>query len=264
MPEALTEAAILEGLMTRYLGRCVEVYPEIDSTNRRAVAWAQEGAPDGALVLADHQTQGRGRLGRQWFAPPGSSLLFSLILRPPLAPWQAQRATMICTLAAVEAIWETTGLDAQIKWPNDIVLAGGKLGGVLTELGLCDRRLDYVVVGMGLNVNLDVNSIPEAITPPTSLLAARGDKVSRLALLLALLARAEAHYEALRGGWSPHTAWRERLATLGQQVQVGTPEEVIEGLAEDVDADGALLVRTGTGNLRRLLVGDVTLRGHRL
>lgn len=264
MSETLSESAILGGLTTRYLGRCLEVYAEIDSTNRRAVAWAQAGAPDGALVLADHQTQGRGRLGRQWFAPPGSSLLFSLVLRPPLAPWQAQRATMICSLAAVEAIHKTTGLDAQLKWPNDIVLSDSKLGGMLTELGVSGKRLDYVVVGMGLNVNLDLTSLPEVMTPPASLSAMRGKAVSRLALLRALLERAEGHYEALRGGWSPHTAWRERLATLGQRVQVGTSEEVLAGLAEDVDADGALLVRTDEGALRRVLVGDVTLRGHRL
>jgi BirA family biotin operon repressor/biotin-[acetyl-CoA-carboxylase] ligase len=264
MPDVLSKEAILDGLATRLMGQCLEVHEEIDSTNTRAVAWAQSGAPDGAVVVADHQTQGRGRLGRQWHAPSGSSLLLSLILRPPLSLWQAQRATMICSLGALEAIEEIAGLAAQIKWPNDIVLAGGKLGGVLTELGARAHELDYVVVGMGLNVNLDLAALPEALTPPASLLATLGRPLSRVALLQALLLHVERRYEALRVGWSPHTEWRMRLATLGQRVQVGTPEQVIEGRAEDVDADGALLVRTDDGELRRVLVGDVTLRGHRL
>jgi len=262
--DTLTREAIWAVYTPRLLGREMEIYAEIDSTNTRAVALAQRGAPEGILVLADHQTQGRGRLGRQWFAPPGSSLLFSLLFRPPLMVSQAQRVAMVCAVAAVEAIAEVTGLTAQIKWPNDILLEGGKLGGMLTELGGHGAALDYAVVGMGLNVNLDLASLPPVMTPPASLSAALGRKVPRAVLLATFLRRAEALYEALKGGWSPHEAWREHLATLGQRVAVGTPEEVIEGLAEDVDADGALLVRTDEGSLRRILAGDVTLRGERL
>ncbi len=262
--DILTREAIWAVYTPRLLGREMEIYREIDSTNTRAVTLAQKGAPEGLLVLADHQTQGRGRLGRQWFAPPGSSLLFSLLLRPPLAVSQAQRATMVCTVAMVEAIAEVTGLKAQIKWPNDILLCGGKLGGVLTELGARGAALEYAVVGMGLNVNLDLASLPPVMTPPASLSAALGRKVPRAVLLGAFLRHAEALYEALKGGWSPYEVWREHLATLGQRVAVGTAEEVIEGLAKDVDADGALLIRTDAGDLRRILAGDVTLRGERL
>lgn len=264
MPDTLTQAALLTGLATHTVGQRAEIYQEIDSTNSRAVAWAQAGAPDGALVVADHQTQGRGRLGRQWFAPPGSSLLFSLVLRPPLTPWQAQRATMICSLGIVVAIRELTGLAARIKWPNDIMLGEGKLGGVLTELGAYGQHLDYVVVGMGLNVNLDLAALPEVMTPPASLSATWGRPVSRLALLRALLLQIDQRYEAMCRGWSPHVEWRAHLATLGQHVRAGTPEEVIEGIAEDVDDDGALLVRGDDGVIRRILAGDVTLRGHQL
>lgn len=262
--EALTREAVWAVYTPRLLGREMEIYAEIDSTNARAVALAQNGAPEGLLVLAEHQTQGRGRLGRQWFAPPFSSLLFSLLLRPPLQVGQAQRATMLCSLAMVEAVHEVTGLKASIKWPNDLLLQGGKLGGVLTELGARGALLDYAVVGIGLNVNLDLAALPPVMTPPASLSAVLGHKVSRAALLGAFLRYAEAHYEALKEGWSPHGAWREHLATLGERVTVGTPEEIIEGWAEDVDADGALLVRTTDGALQRILAGDVTLRGERL
>jgi len=254
-------ASIQARLTTRLIGRNLELYEKIDSTNTRAVALARAGAPEGTLILAEGQTAGRGRMGRHWHAPKGSSLLVSLILRPPLLPRQAQRATMIVSLAAIQAIAQVSGLRTQVKWPNDVVLGGKKVGGILTELGLRGEQLDYAVVGLGLNVNLDISSLPDLIAPATSLSAEAGRTISRLELLLALLEGVETRYERMLAGWSPHEEWREHLATLGQFVQVGTVDEVIEGLAEDVDADGALQVRTHDGTLRSVLVGDVTLRG---
>ncbi len=262
MTDRLGFSDIKSRLTTQCIGQYLEVHDELDSTNTRAVALARQGAPDGALILAESQSQGRGRLGRRWHAPAGSSLLMSLILRPELAPMQAQRVTMICSLAMVEAIANVTDLPAQVKWPNDIVLRGKKLGGMLTELGARGERLDYVVVGLGLNVNLDTASLTETMTPPTSLSEELGVSASRLDLLIAWLTRVEVHYMRLRAGWSPRVAWRDCLATLGQAVRIGAHEEVIEGVAEDVDDDGALLVRVASGNLRQVLVGDVTLRGH--
>lgn len=263
MDDQLTAATISQRLTTRWVGRNLEVYDMIDSTNARAVELARAGAPEGTLILAEEQTQGRGRLGRRWFAPVGSSLLMSLILRPALMPWQAQRATMLCSLAAIEAIAQVAGIAAQVKWPNDISCGEKKLGGVLTELGLRGERLDYAVVGMGLNVNLDVAMLPELMSPATSLSAEVGHTVSRPDLLAAILQGIEVRYEKMARGWSPRAEWRAHLATLGQPVRVGTPEEVIEGIAQDVDEDGALLVHTREGQVRRILTGDVTLRGHR-
>jgi len=251
-------------LGTRFVGRQAELYETIDSTNTRAVQAAQEGAPDGTLILAEWQSQGRGRLGRRWLAPTGSSLLLSLIFRPPLKPSQAQRMTMVCSLGAVAAIARVAGLQVQVKWPNDLLLEGKKLGGVLTELGMGEQRaLAYVVVGMGINVNLDPTILGDVLTPATSLQAVLGRPVSRLDLLAALLEEIEARYEKLRAGWSPREEWRAHLATLGQHVEVKAGEELIQGTAEDIDEDGALLVRTPEGELRRILAGDVTLRGRR-
>jgi len=261
MDEVMSSAALQSRLTTRFVGRHLELHQEIDSTNARAVVLARAGAPDGALVLAEHQTAGRGRLGRRWFAPKGTCLLLSLVLRPRLQPRQAQRVTMICSLAAVEAIAGASGLAAQLKWPNDILIQGRKLGGLLAELGVTAGRLDYVVAGMGLNVNLDPSALPPLASPATSLSIALGHPVSRLDLLAELLQAVETRCDRLSAGWSPHEEWQRHLATLGQQVRVGTSSGVIEGVAEGVDEDGALLVRASDGSIQRVLVGDVTLRG---
>ena len=261
MTDPLSPVALEAHLTTRLIGRHLEFHEEIDSTNTRAVNLAKRGAPDGTLVVAEHQTRGRGRLGRRWCAPRGTSLLLSLVLRPRLLPRQAQRAMMICSLGAVEAIARTTGLAARLKWPNDLVLHGRKLGGLLTELGLGAGHLDYVVVGMGLNVNLDASALTGFASPATSLSAALGHRVSRLELLVTLLQEIETRYDRMSAGWSPHEEWREHLATLGQRVRVRGSQGIIEGTAEDVDQDGALLVRTSDGALCCVLAGDVTLRG---
>jgi len=256
--------AIRQGLDTTRVGQALELYPEIDSTNRRAAEWARGGAPDGAVVLAERQTAGKGRLGRRWFAPSQSSLLMSIVLRPRLEPLQAQRMTMICSLGAAQAIEGVTGLHPAIKWPNDLLLTGKKLGGVLTELGVSGGRLHYAIVGMGLNVNLDLCQLPDVMSPPTSLLSELGRAVDRQVLLLSILSRVDALYARFEAGWSPHADWRKRLDTIGRTVSVGEADGVVTGVAEDVDADGALLIRTSDGGVRRMLAGDVTLRGGRL
>lgn len=261
MDAPLDPQALQDVLTTRYVGRRAEFHAELGSTNARAIELAEAGAPDGTLALAERQTAGRGRLGRRWHAPGGTSLLVSLVLRPALAPRGAQRVTMICSLAAVEAIERLTGLRAAIKWPNDVYLGERKVGGVLTELGARGEELRYVVVGMGLNVNLDPAELESVRAPATSLSAELGRPVPRLALLAAILEGIERRYERMRGGWSPHVEWAAHLLTRGRRVSVGTGEGVVDGLAEGVDEDGALLVRRDDGALVRVLAGDVTLRG---
>jgi BirA family transcriptional regulator, biotin operon repressor / biotin---[acetyl-CoA-carboxylase] ligase len=262
MNDDLTAASIAAQRRTQVLGRQLEIHSTLPSTNTRAVELARQGAAEGTLILAEEQTAGRGRLGRRWWASGGSALLLSLILRPPLRPHQAQRSTMLCALGIVAGIARVSGLRTRIKWPNDIIYRGAKLGGLLTELGLAGALLDYVVVGVGINVNLDVAALPPMATPATSICAEVGGPVSRLELLLAILDEIEVRYERLKGGWSPHDEWRSLLATLGAAVQVTGDGEVLEGLAEDVDEDGALLVRTREGIRQRILAGDVTLRKH--
>jgi len=260
MQRQITYETLSALLTTRYVGRRAEFHAELGSTNTRAMELAEAGAPDGTLVLAERQTAGRGRLGRRWHAPAGSSLLMSLVLRPALAPRQAQRMTMVCSLAAVEAIERLTGLRAAIKWPNDVYIGERKVGGVLTELGLQGEALRYVVVGMGLNVNFDPDQLQNVMAPATSLSAEVGRLVPRLPLLAAILEGVERRYERMRAGWSPHVEWETHLLTRGRRVSVGTEEGTFDGLAEGVDEDGALIVRRDDGALVRVLAGDVTLR----
>ena len=264
MDVKLTWETLSASLTTALLGHTLYMYPSTDSTNSRAVELAQAGTPDGTLVLTDEQTVGRGRLGRKWLAPPGSSLLLSLVLHPNLQPRQIQRLAMITSLASCRAIRKITGLEVRVKWPNDLQISGCKVGGMLCEAGLSGQRLAFVVVGLGINVNLSPANLGQLLTPATSLSHELGHEVERLPLLCALLEDLEIAYLRLSSGWLPHEVWRNHLATLGQQVQVGVPDQVITGLAEDVDADGALLVRQSDGSLATILAGDVTLRGHSL
>jgi BirA family biotin operon repressor/biotin-[acetyl-CoA-carboxylase] ligase len=260
--EALSAERILTGLETTFVGQNLEYWPEIESTNARARRLAEAGAPEGTVVITDYQTAGRGRLGRQWIAPAGSSLLMSLLFRPEIAPAQVPRLTMICGLAAVDAIESETGLKAGLKWPTDIVVSGAKTGGILTETGLMGDRVEYAVVGVGLNVNLDPAQLSrDLLMEATSLAHVLGQSVPRLPLLRALLQTVETRYLAIRSGHSPHGEWAERLVTLGQVVSVAWGDCVFQGVAEGVNADGALLVRAADGCLRTVLAGDVTLRG---
>ncbi len=262
--EELSVASIEKGLTTAFMGRRIIYYRSVGSTNDVARELAVQGAPEGTLVIADEQTAGKGRLGRRWLAPPGTSLLMSLLFRPHfLAPRQAQRLTMICSLAVVEAIEAVTDLAAAIKWPNDIVVRNRKAGGILTELGIAGERLDYAVVGLGLNVNLDwgaLEAMGELVAAATSLSQELGREVSRPALLWRILENVESRYRRLRAGELPHGEWASRLITLHNHVTVDTPQGTVEGWAEGVDADGALILRLYDGKRQRVLAGDVTLR----
>ncbi len=258
---ALSAERIQEGLNTDVVGQELVYLPETGSTNDVARRLAGEGAPDGTVVLTDHQTAGRGRLDRRWEAPPGCCLLVSFLFRPPLAAHQLQRLTMICGLAAADAIEAETGLRVALKWPNDVVLDGAKVGGILTEIGLHGPRVEQAIVGLGLNVNLDPGDLSaDLLMPATSLSQALGHQVDRLSLLRSLLRAVDRRYVGLKAGHSPHAEWAARLVTLGRQVSVSTGDEVLAGVAEGVNADGALLLRLPDGRLETVLAGDVTLR----
>jgi BirA family biotin operon repressor/biotin-[acetyl-CoA-carboxylase] ligase len=269
MSRALSQARIEAALTTKVFGRHLVILPRTDSTNAVAKALALEGAPEGTVVAADEQTAGRGRLGRRWFAPPGTCLLCSILFRPDLSPGQGHALTTLCTLAASDAVLAVSGLRAWLKWPNDLIIKSRdsglhpahwrKLAGVLTETGMTDGRLEFVIVGIGINVNVCRDVLPTLAADATSILAEAGQGADRAVLLAALLAGVERRYDALQTGESPHEEWIARLATLGQPVRVTTSAGVTAGVAESVSEDGALLLRTPDGALHRLLAGDVTL-----
>lgn len=260
--DTLSAELIQSELDTSFVGRDLCFLAETGSTNDEASRLARAGAPEGTLVIADHQTAGRGRLDRQWLAPAGSSLLLSLVFCPNLAPTQVQRLTMIVGLAVVDAIGLETGLAVALKWPNDIVCRQAKLGGILTEIALTGDAVDFVVVGLGLNVNLDPAELPAGLLmPATSLSFELGRSVARLPLLGTFLRVVEQRYLAAAAGHLPHQEWAERLVTLGHAVTVATVGDVLTGVAEAVDAEGALLVRRPDGRLERVVAGDVLLDG---
>ncbi len=255
-------------MRTRRLGRPVVFFERVASTNDAAQELAAAGAPDGLLVLADEQTAGRGRMGRSWWAPGGSSLLMSLVLRPPLPPAQAGQTMMAVALGALEGIEAVTGLRPVLKWPNDLLLDGRKLGGMLAEIRTDGDRLDYVILGLGLNVNVDwtaQTAIPaEVAAAATSLSAGLGRPVDRLDLLVQILSRSEAWYDRLlaaqagRPGAEPiHMAWAARLETLGRRVSIVVPGGTVTGTAFGVTPEGALQVRREDGTVQIVWSGDV-------
>lgn len=245
------------------------ILERVESTNDFVKDLASQGAPAGTVAIADQQTAGRGRLGRNWLAPAGTSLLCSILFRPDLQPAQIHRLTMLCSMAAADAIEKLADLPVALKWPNDLVVKSQvlepgaaewrKLAGILTDTDLLDGRLAFSVVGIGINVNVPQNALADLAPNATSILAETGHQVDRGALLVALLQAAEARYKRLIDGVDPREEWSARLVTLGRRVRVTTTTAVLDGVAEAVDEDGALLLRTTDGSVRRLLAGDVTL-----
>ncbi|MCP4514778.1 MAG: biotin--[acetyl-CoA-carboxylase] ligase, partial [Delftia sp.] len=186
------------------------------------------------------QSAGRGRLGRHWWSPAGSALLTSLLFRPALPPEKAQQLTMLCALAAADAVNKLTALPADLKWPNDLLIAGRKLAGLLTTSAIKGDSLDHVIVGLGLNVNTDWSNAPPL--PATSLQQELGRPVNRLALLVAYLDGVARRYAQL-AQQSPYEEWASRLITIGQFVTARQGgKQTISGLAQGVDASGALLL----------------------
>ncbi len=246
-------------LETHCLGKAIVSLKTTVSTNDVARDLAQRGALDGTLVIADEQSAGRGRRGRVWLAPPDSSLLCSLILRPVLAPVHAPRLTMLAAVAARQAI-RSLGLGAVIKWPNDILINSRKVAGILTETEIRGDTLAFAIVGIGVNVNIPAAGLAELSPLATSLLAEAGHAIEREQLLRLLLAEMDVRYRAMVGdeGEAVFQEWRANLDTVGREVTVKSGDETIGGVAEDVDADGALLVRRPEGVLVAVTFGDVS------
>ncbi len=241
------------------LGQPLRYYDSVASTNEVALAWAREGAPHGAVVTAKAQTSGRGRRGRSWTSPAGKGLYLSLVLRPSIEPSQVPQLTMLAALASALAVEKLTGLTASTKWPNDILLHGRKTGGILSEAEFKNGRLDFAIVGIGLNVNFQIDDLPpRPIFPATSLLIETGRAWPVDELRQELLQECDRLYAIYTaGGWETLRAdFAGRCAGLGQPVRVVEEAETYSGVASMIDADGILVVQTATGP-RRVVAGDV-------
>lgn len=247
-------AALEPVLAGTHLGHPLRYFPSIGSTNTEAMALAKAGATDGTLLLTDHQTAGRGRIGRTWQSLPGQQLQFSLILRPTFPP---HFLVMASALAVMGAIHAETGLAATIKWPNDVLVAGRKVAGILIE-----ASGESVVLGIGINVNSTLANLPEVAARATTLADALGHPVSREALAATLLTSLDTSYRDLQQQGPPAQAatravWRAHLETLGRAVVIRQRDAEVRGIAEDVEEGGELLVREADGTRRVITWGDV-------
>ncbi|MDE0186511.1 MAG: biotin--[acetyl-CoA-carboxylase] ligase [Candidatus Poribacteria bacterium] len=256
----LTASEIRDGLRTQTVGRKIEIHKEVESTNDLARIRGVEGAPDGTLILADSQIAGRGRHGRRWHAPPGSSILASLILRHRLLANQIGLPSIAGATAIAAAIRKLTNLDAAIRWPNDVLIRGKKLSGVLTELEYDQERQPFLVMGFGVNVNTILTEFPQELqASATSLRVETGTAFSRVAVIQSILHRLEEYYLHLKNGEVATLIARANTlsATIGSEVQVQTAFKIIEGKDEGIDQDGGLLIRDEHGCVRKFLVGEV-------
>lgn len=257
-PDRLLPFEVLHGLATRRFRGPVHSFLRLGSTNDLAKELGRRGAPEGTLVVAEAQDAGRGRLGRSWASPAGVGLYASLILRPPLPPVELPRLTLTVAVAAARALERTAGVSPGIKWPNDLLLHGRKLAGILTELETEAERLRYVVVGLGLNVNTPAFPSELADTA-TSLLLTTGRTHSRLAVLQAWLEELESLYELFLARGFPEilAQWQARTVTLGRPARVRQGDQEICGLAVGVDPEGALLLQTDGGEIVRVTSGEL-------
>lgn len=256
MPDKLTPSMIKAGLNTTVIGRDIEYFEETESTNiiARQIASSVE---EGTVVIAESQTGGRGRMGRKWLSPEGGIWL-SIIIKPRIQPLYAHRITLLAGVSAAKAI-RSYGLEAKIKWPNDVLVKGKKVCGILTEIGAEIDSIEYVVVGIGIDANVDTELFPEEIRESsTSLKKEIGREINRIEFVQRLLEEFEALYLKFhRGGFSSILEeWRNMSATIGEWVKITTQTRIIYGEAIGVDNEGALILETEEGQLEKIVAGN--------
>ena len=262
-PDVITAAELKTVLSTRWLGSQVDYFYETDSTNRQARKMAEEGAPHGTLVAADCQSKGRGRRGRAWASPHGTGVWMSFVLRPALSPVKASMLTLVAGMAVVEGVRQISGLSSQIKWPNDAVIDGKKICGILTEMSTEEDAIRYVVVGIGINVNTE-SFPPEISGTAASLKMFLGHELKRSALIGAVLKSFEQYYSRFME-YGDMTGLMEEynkmLANRGRKVRVSDPRSAYEGTALGIDKEGCLLVKKQDGSVSAVISGEVSVRG---
>ena len=280
VPDLLLPYEIRRDLKTKILGKKIYHFKEIGSTNDFAIELARKGIGEGTIVVAEIQTKGKGRLGREWSSPFGG-LWISIILRPDILPTQAPRMTVIAALGVAKTIEKLYSLDAFIKWPNDVLIhskAGiirtnermrkkeskvfKKVCGILTEMGAEQDTINYVVIGIGANLNVDVKKFPiEFRKNVTSLERELGHKIDRVEFTKRMLEEIKNFYLLFKKrGFAPILKeWKKISATLGRRIKAVSGRRIIEGKAIDIDSDGALIIKTKAGKKERILAGDVTL-----
>lgn len=262
VPDILTAPEIQHGLTTHTMGKQVIFLKEVDSTNEEAKRQGTEGAPEGTVCLAEHQTGGKGRLGRQWVSLPGEGIWMSILLRPGITPYEVSQITLLAGLSVCRAIRSVTGCDALIKWPNDIVIHGKKLVGILTELAAEADRINYAVTGIGINVNQE--QFPTEIAhKATSLFLETRRRWTRATLVQEILRNFEDSYDAFltEASFDFITPYKELCVSLDRKVSVQRGELTIQGKAVDISRSGELVIQTPEGQLYPINSGEVTVQG---
>ena len=255
-PDKLFPHEIQFELGTKTLGQRIIYEDTVGSTMDLAFQLAMKNVAEGTVVCAESQTKGRGRLGRGWVSPKGKGIYFSMILRPKLPPAEVAKLTLLCGVAVSEAIKKMTGLEALIKWPNDLLIGSKKVAGILTELNAEMDRVKFVIVGIGINVNTSAQQLPPEAT---SLRLVKKLSLSRVMVFQEILREVEKWYlEAQHHGFSKVLKrWKELSLTLGKWVKVSDPSGVFEGEAISIDHDGGLLIRQDSGVVVKKMAGDV-------
>lgn len=262
-PDVMSKAEIDSLVDTKWAGKNVIYYDETDSTNNRAKEAGNNKEPHGTLFVADMQMAGKGRRGRVWKSPSGSSIYMTILLYPDIPPVKAPQLTLIMAIAVAEGIREITGLETKIKWPNDIVVNGKKICGILTEMSTEIDYINHVVIGIGINVNME--SFPEDIAKTaTSLRIEAGKEFRRFELIAAIMEHFEKAYEAVceAGSLKPIMEdYNRLLVNCGRRVRVLEPEHEYDALALGIDKTGELQVECEDGSRKSVFAGEVSVRG---
>ena len=260
IPNLLVAPDIEAELDCRVIGQRVVSFTEIDSTNVQARRIAEEGGVEGTVVVADQQIAGRGRLGRRWESPPGVNLYCSIVLRPQIPVQQAPQLTFLSAVAVVETLKEVCQLSAEVKWPNDILVDGAKISGLLNEMNAETEQIHFVILGVGINLNMTASQFPDGLNyPATSALLETGKPVDRLVFLRAFLQRLDLYYsEFLQEGFAPiRDRWENHCKLINLQVEVDLGSHCCSGTVVGLDVDGALRLQLNNGKVERILAGDI-------
>ncbi len=262
IPDRLIPGEIKWGLGTKILGKTVISYKKVDSTNNVAYELAEKGLAEGAIIIAEEQEKGKGRHGRLWQSPPKGGIYMSCILRPKMVPNEISKITLLAAVAVAKAIRAATGLNAMIKWPNDILVNDDKVCGILTEMKAEQDEIAFVVIGIGVNVNTPSRGLPKGASSLREELP-RDNKVeiSRVELTKKILQMLEEEYMRLKREGFVHIIdeWKQMSSMIGSRVKVVTQNRTFEGLAHDIDPDGAFVVRLEEGILERVSSGDIIM-----
>jgi len=263
IPDSLIPGELCWKLKTKLIGKAIISYKKVDSTNDSAYALAEKGIAEGTVVVAEEQTKGKGRHGRKWESPPKSGVYMSCVIRPEMAPNEIAKITLLAAVAVAKAIRRFTGLEAMIKWPNDILINGRKICGILTEMKAEQDFIDFIILGIGVNINTPIAWLPKGASslkeelnrPP------KNENISRVGLVKKILESLEEEYSRLRTkGFRPIIEdWRGLSALPGLKIKVLLPNRTIEGEAHDIDSDGSLMVRLDSGVIEKVSSGDVVM-----